>query len=329
MGDLPSSRVTPAPPFEHAGVDYAGPFRVTSFVGRGQKAHKVYVALFICFVTKAIHLECVEDYSTAEFLAAFKRFVSCRGLPRHLYSDNGTNFRGADHELQRHFNSLSKEPSLLCALANDGTDWHFIPSLAPHFGGLWEAGVQSFKSHLRKVIGSRTPSQSEFLTLLCQIEACLNSKPLAALNDDPSDMSVLTPSHFLIGRPLISMPEESVLAINPNRLSRWQLVRAMLEQFWHAWSLDYLNMLQRRNKWNRISCNFKVGDLVLVKNPLLPPNKWELARVQQVHPGFDGLVRVVKIRTSHNALKRPITLLCKLPISGDNTDCAFDIKSCD
>jgi hypothetical protein len=100
----------------------------------------------------------------------------------------------------------------------NGVQWHFIPA-APHFRGLWEAGVKSFKFHLRRVIGSRTLFKAEFTTLLYQIEACLNSRPIAALSDDPSDLFTLMPGHFLIGRPLVSVPEESVLETNANRLS--------------------------------------------------------------------------------------------------------------
>nr|XP_012215647.1 PREDICTED: uncharacterized protein LOC105668051 [Linepithema humile] len=136
MENLSSSQVNPSPPFSHTGVDYAGPFLVTPFVGRGHKARKSYIALFICLVTKAIHLELVEDYSMAGFLVAFKRFCSRRRLPKRLYSDNGTNFRGADHELKRHFDALVKEPALRDVLIKDGVDWHFISAAASHLRSL-------------------------------------------------------------------------------------------------------------------------------------------------------------------------------------------------
>ncbi|XP_029160332.1 uncharacterized protein LOC114932332 [Nylanderia fulva] len=317
MSDLPSPRVNQSPPFTHTGVDYAGPFLITPFVGRGQKARKNWVALFICLVTKAIHLELVEDCSSAGFLSAFRRFVSRRGLPKSLYSDNGTNFQRADKEMKSTFEALMKDPALHDCLANDRIEWKFIPSAAPHFGGLWEAGVKSFKSRLKRVAGSRTLSQAEFTTLLCQIEACLNSRPIAALSDDPSDLSALTPGHFLIGRPIIAVPEESVLAINANRLQRWQLIQAMTEQLWRTWSQDYLHSLQQRQKWTEKTSCFRVGELVLLKNPLLPPSKWELGRVTLIHPGSDGLERVVTVRTARSVLKRPITLLCRLPINSD------------
>ncbi|XP_071580298.1 uncharacterized protein, partial [Temnothorax nylanderi] len=221
---------------------------------------KHYVAVFVCLATKAIHLESVEDYSTDGFLAAFQRFVSRRGLPSDMYSDNGTNFVGADRELQRSFRALVNNPSLKEILANDGVRWHFVPPAAPHFGGLWEAGVKSFKHHLRRVTGARTLSRSEFVTLLCKIEACLNSRPISPLSDDPSDYTALTPGHFLIGRPLTSVPEESVLEINANRLSRWQHVQLMLEQIWRSWSSDYLHSLQQRVKWTESHDNPKVDE---------------------------------------------------------------------
>ncbi|XP_029163715.1 uncharacterized protein LOC114935138 [Nylanderia fulva] len=287
MGDLPSPRVQPSSPFTHTGVDYAGPFFITPFVGRGQRTRKGYVALFVCLVIKAIHVELVEDCFSAGFLVSFRRFTSRRGLPCKLYS-NGTNFYGAKKELNSEFEALMKDSSLHDVLANDKIEWHFIPSAAPHFGGLWEAGVKNLKSHLKRIAGSRTLSQAEFATLLCQIEACLN----------PSDLSAFTPGHFLIGRPIVAIPEESVLAIDTNRLSRWQFVHSMVEQLWRAWSQDYLHLLQQRYKWLERSPCFRVGELTLLKNPLLPPSKWELARVTRVHPESDRLVRVVTVRTA-------------------------------
>lgn len=265
MENLPRPRVTPSAPFTYTGVDYAGPMNITPFVGRRQKSRKYYVVIFICLATRAVHLEYVDDYATSGFLAAFRRFASRRGLPSDVYSDNGTNFQGADRELNAIFKRLVADPQMQNAIANDNVKWHFIPPAAPHFGGLWEAGVKAFKHHLKRVVGSRTLSQIEFATLLCQIEACLNSRPISALHDDPNDFSALTPGHFLIGRPLINQPEESTLEINPNRLSRWQ-VRAMLKHIWRSWSSDYLHTLQQRSKWQKNQPEIKINELVLLKN---------------------------------------------------------------
>jgi len=149
MGNLPNPRVTPSAPFTHTGVDYAGPMHIIPTVGRGQKSKKYYVIVFVCFATKAVHLEYADDYATSGFLAAFKRFTSRRGLPSDLYSDNGTNFQGADRELSVAFQRLIADPKVKDAIANDNINWHFIPPSAPHFGGLWEASVKSLKFHLK------------------------------------------------------------------------------------------------------------------------------------------------------------------------------------
>ncbi|XP_070170716.1 uncharacterized protein [Polyergus mexicanus] len=316
-GNLLQPRVTPSAPFSHTGVDYAGPMNIIPSVGRGQRSKKYYVAVFICLSTKAVHLEYVDDYATNGFLSAFRRFASRRGLPSDMYSDNGTNFQGADRQLNTTFQRLVADPQIQDAIANDNVKWHFIPPSAPHFGGLWEAGVKGLKFHLKRAIGSRTLSQIEFATLLCQIETCLNSRPISALHDDPNDFSALTPGHFLVGRPLVSPPEESVLDIDSNRLSRWQQVRAILEQIWRSWSSDYLHTLQQRRKWRENKPELKINELVLLKNNLAPPSKWELARILDVHPGSDGHVRVVTLRTAKTTLKRPITQICQLPISSD------------
>jgi len=144
---ITESRVNSSPPFSHTGVDYAGPFGIIPFVGRGQ-TRKHYVVLFVCLATKAIHLEVVEDYTTAGFLAAFRRFVSRRALPAHMYSDNGTNFHGADRELRASLQAMRSDSTLQANLVNDGVQWHFIPPAAPHFGRLFRKPVSRVLSSI-------------------------------------------------------------------------------------------------------------------------------------------------------------------------------------
>jgi len=98
--------------------DYVGPFGIISFVERGQRIWKHYMILFGCFATKAIYLECVEDYTTTGFLAAFRRFISRRSLPSHMYSDNGANFLVL---IGKYRQVLSSHPALQVALANANT----------------------------------------------------------------------------------------------------------------------------------------------------------------------------------------------------------------
>lgn len=323
MGDLPSARLSSGDkPFTHTGVDYAGPLSVRLSKGRGHKTQKSYVALFICLATRAVHLELVSDYATSGFFAAFKRFVARRGIPAEMYSDNGTNFVGADRELRDALRIVMRDNELRAQMSTDGIEWHFNPPAAPHFGGLWEAGVKSVKHHLRRIVGAHSLTFEELATLLAQIEACLNSRPIAALSNDPEDLSCLTPGLFLIGGPLVAIPEPSVLNLNENRLTRWQLVQQKTENFWRRWSAEYLHSVQQRNKWSTSQPDLQIGNLVLLRSQLSPPSKWQLARVIACHPGDDNRVRVVTVKTASSVFKRPITQLCLLPVRAAPPDTA-------
>ncbi|KMQ82693.1 hypothetical protein RF55_22118 [Lasius niger] len=206
-------------------------------------------------------------------------------------------------------------------MANARVKWRFNPPGAPHFGGLWEAVVKSTKHHLRRVLGGASLTYEEMVTLLTQVEACLNSRPLSALTDDPEDVSALTPGHLLIGAPITALPEPSLKDVPTGRLSRWQLLQQMRDQFWIRWHREYLQGLLTRTKWRQDTAAFRPGQLCLLLHENTPPTRWPLARITAVHPGNDGLIRVVTVKTSSSEFKRPITKLVLLPItSQEETD---------
>lgn len=273
MGQLPAARIQPQRPFLTSGVDFASPLKLRAAKGRGRASHKGYICLFVCTATRAVHLEAVSDLTTAAFLAAFKRFVSRQGRCATLLSDNGTNFKGADRELQSLFQQASEfYRGCGAKLAEDGTEWRFIPPSAPHFGGLWEAGVRAVKYHLHRVIGEQTLTYEELSTLLCQVEACLNSRPLSAMSNDPKDFTALTPGHFLMGEALVSVPEPCLADTPPERLHiRWQLVSHMRDHVWKRWQRGYLQTLQLLAKWRKREDNVLLDTLVLVRDELSPP----------------------------------------------------------
>ena len=319
MGDLPSRRVQQYRPFLHAGVDYAGPINIRLSKGRGSRSYKGYIAVFVCLSTRAVHLEVASGYSTDDFLNVYRRFVARRGLCASISSDCGTNFIGADKSLRLLFSQANAQNAEIARLlANDGTVWKFNPPAAPHFGGIWEAAVKSVKFHLKRVIGEALLTFEEMTTLLTQIEACLNSRPLCPLTDDPTDLSALTPAHFLIGQSTLTVPEPSTLEIPASRLNRWQLLRQMYEHFWHRWSSEYLHELQYRPKWRARLPEPKIGDLCLVRLDFQPPCKWPLARITDVRPGADGLTRVVHLKTASSSLLRPISKISLLPSNEEN-----------
>lgn len=316
MGDLPAQRVNPGRPFLDTGIDYAGPVWLRTSRGRGHQASKAFLAVFVCLSTRAVHLEVVSDYSANAFLAALRRFVSRRGLCRSLWSDCGTTFVGADTQLRELLSATSPEGrSIFRKLAEERIQWRFNPPAAPHFGGIWEAAVKSAKHHLRRVIGDSKLTFEEMTTLLAQVEACLNSRPLQAITDDPEDYAALTPGHFLVGSALNAVPEPSLADVQTSRLSRWQLVQQMRDHFWDRWAKEYLHTLMHRPKWCRVDEEMQPGRLCLVRNELMPPSRWPLARIERVHPGADGQVRVVDLRTATSNLTRPVAKLVLLPAS--------------
>lgn len=320
MGQLPSYRVQSTTPFDHTGVDYAGPFDIRRNKGRGSVTYKGYIALFVCMTIKAIHLEVVSDLSADGFLAAFQRFASRRGLCSNMYSDCGTNFVGANRQLTANFNKAKIEYEAAEVLAGKGVKWNFNPPGAPHFGGIWEAGVKSVKGHLKKIMGSSCLTYEEFVTLLCQIEAILNSRPLSQMTADPNDYEPLTPGHFLVGRPLLKVPEPSYVDLNVHRLNRWQRIQQISQAFWRRWKDEYIHQLQQRTKWMTAKENIRMNDLVLVKDDRLPPSSWRLGRVIKIKKGEDNLVRIVTLRTQTGELERPIAKLCVLPIENNHID---------
>uniref|UniRef100_A0A8D8JIL2 (northern house mosquito) hypothetical protein n=1 Tax=Culex pipiens TaxID=7175 RepID=A0A8D8JIL2_CULPI len=237
-----------------------------------------------------------------------------------MHSDNGTNFVGAKtelHELWQMFQNECATKKITSYCVEKGIEWSFIPPRSPHFGGIWEAGVKQVKHHLKRIVGERKLSYEELYTTLTQIEAVLNSRPLVPSSDDPSDYTAITPAHFLIGREMQAVPEPDYSHLKENRLSRWQLVQTMLQHFWRRWTAEYLPELQNRSKWLKTKV-IKEGSLVLLVDQNAPPLQWPLGRIVTVHPGEDGVTRVVTVRMANGAeFKRAVTEVCLLPLDED------------
>ncbi|XP_066592932.1 uncharacterized protein [Prorops nasuta] len=321
MANLPKVRIQDARPFKSVGIDYCGPFYLKEKKYRNRNKVKTYASMFICMVTRAVHIEIVTEMTTQAFLAALKRFVSRRGVPSDIYSDNGPNFIGAKNELQElyllHHEESFKTETNNYALSK-GINWHFSVPLTPHFGGIWEAAVKTYKHHLKRVVGSHLYTYEEFITLAIEIEAIMNSRPICSLSSDPNDPMALTPAHFLLGQPLTMIPEEDVTTVPQNRLTSWRLITQARQHFWKRWYIEYLHELQRRQKWTTKTENIKVGNVVIIKEKGLPCMQWALGRVLQVFTGSDGIVRAALLKTSTTTVKRCVKLLC----NKGNTDVA-------
>lgn len=315
MGDLPSDRVNEARSFTGVATDFAGPFLVKTSLLRKPRVVKAYLCVFVCLATKAVHLEVVGDLSTPAFIAALDRFVSRRGRPTLIRSDCGTNYKGADRYLQDVAQFLvDNKIDIGTSLSRRGIRWEFNPPGCPHWGGIFEAAVKSAKTHLTRTIGQTLLTFEELATVFCRIEAVLNSRPLCPLSSDPNDLEVLTPGHFLIGRPLTALPELPYREATTSRLSRYQMLQQMGQNFWHRWSLEYLHLLQQRVKWTDKTNPPRIGDLVLVKDAHLSPLHWRRGRIVNLFPGKDGTPRSTEVLVGDSVLKRAVATLSRLPL---------------
>lgn len=325
MGELPSSRVNPSKPFSNCGIDYAGPIYIKEGTLRRCKLVKTYIAVFVCFSTRAIHIELVSNLTTNSFINALKRFCSRRGKPLQIFSDNGLNFVGANNQFMELYNLVNNKDhqnEIEKYLARDHINWNFIPARSPHMGGIWESAVKSIKYHLRRTLGEASLTFEETYTILTMIEACLNSRPLTPLSNDINDYVPLTPSHFLIGESLSSLPEENIIEERVNRLTRFQRIQTVYTQFWHRWSREYLAQLQTRYKWKtQEDEKFKIGSLVILVEDNTPPLRWPMARITEIHRGPDNIARVVSVRlSSGHIVNRTLKKVCVLPLPAEDTD---------
>ena len=333
---LPPCRVKEAPAFSYTGVDFAGPLMV-----RGTSRNdflKVWIALFTCYVTRAVHLDTVQDQSTMSFIRCLKRFVARRGLPRRFISDNGKTFKAASSYL----NTMCKEKVVEEHLRKMGSIvWQFNVERAPWWGGAFERMVQSTKRCLRKVVGRAHFSLDELTTTVAEIEAVLNSRPLSYVSSDDLEEPI-TPAHLMLGYRLLSLPDDLDHTCDLNdpefRLDKSRAIdrvkhqNNVLNHFWKRWRTEYLGHLREvhshcnknsQSKQNRL---VSVGDVVVVRDDQLPRGRWRLGVIVEVMRGRDGVIRAASVRVAvsgerrQSVLKRPIQLLYPLEISCDGID---------
>jgi hypothetical protein len=214
---------------------------------------------------------------------------------------------------------ITMSDSLLGGPADDLLPGSIIATPCPVELVTQNQNVKSVKNHIKRSIGLATPTFEEMYTLLTRIEAILNSRPLTPISNDPNDLEPLTPGHFLSpGESLTAVHEGDITEVKTNRLSRWQLIERMRQLFWRRWTREYLSRLQARSKWRNPDTTPAVGSLVLIADDDLPPLRWNLARITELHFGKDGLPRVASLKTKNGATKRSVHKLCVLPLERED-----------
>jgi hypothetical protein len=305
MAPLPATRVVESAPFTTVGVDFAGPL----YVKEGDKNKKAYICLFTCMTTRAVHLELTHDMSAVEFLQAFERMVNGRGKCAIMYSDNAKTFKKASSVLKDLYNNQRNKRLIQEQFRRDGIEWRFITERAPWHGGFYERLVKSVKIPLRKVLNKSRLTFSEMETVLTDIEAQLNSRPLTDVSADKEDPLPLTPGHLIIGRNLQLLPDVDPYTKSLDLGKRWLYRQRLAKMFWTRWTKEYLLELNHMKKWTDIQRSAKVGDVVMLCDNNLRKMHWILGRITDVHTGRDNLVRSVTVKTATGSLRRPVQKL--------------------
>ena len=312
MADLPKSRIEPAPPFTYCGVDFFGPWHVQ----RGRAAVKRYGALFTCLASRAVHIEVADSLETDSFINALRRFICRRGSVREIRCDRGTNFIGAEAELKKAIEEMDDQ-EIKAELLKENIDWIKNPACASNFGGVWERQIRSIRSVMNGLIrehGSRLDEES-LRTFLCEAEYTINNRPLTVETlNDPLSAPPLSPSMLLTGKTRLVLPPPGEFKREDLYCrKRWRQTQHLAQEFWSRWSKEYLQQLQARNKWIRPQRNFKIGDVVLLKENQSPRNRWPMAKVIDTHPDDQGQVQSVMVLTSNGSeLERPVNKLILL-----------------
>ena len=313
MADLPPDRVNPSmPPFTYVGYDCFGPFMVK----RRRCQEKRYGVIFTCLAVRAVHIEVIHGMDTDSFIHALRRFMSRRGKPQEMRSDNGTNFVGGNRELKEAIDQWNQD-KLHQHFLQQEIKWIPNPPKASHMGGVWERVIRSIKKIMQALLREQLLDDEGLQTLFCEIESIINGRPLTKVSDDPKDANALTPNHLLLLKSNECFPPGVFVKSDGYSRRRWRQVQYLADLFWRRWTREYLPILQMRQKWQAVKRNFTIDDIVLVMDESLPRGYWPLARVTEVTKGRDGLVRSVKVKTSKSELFRPIDKLCLLEAAED------------
>ena len=325
---LPHFRIVEQKPFSISGVDYTGAISVR----KDDLMVKTYIVLFTCTVTRGIHLELVEDSTSQSFLRAFKRFVARRSCPTLMISDHAKTFISASTTLKSIFESSIVQDELL----NHRIDWHFIPARAPWYGGMYERMIGLTKNSIKKMIGRNILEVDELRTLISEVEAIVNDRPISYASTDIDDISPLTPSMLLYGYRLIGFPDTSIdpsILDDPSLFEKSLLTKRehiclnLKKQFWSSWHQNYLLALRERdcNLQKKCPKHPKVGQIVLVHDDS-PRLLWKMAKILSLNQSPDGHVRSVSLRMAGGTVTtRPTIKLYNLEVMEEETDSARGI----
>lgn len=302
------------PAFSHVGVDCFGPI----YVKQGRATVKRWVVLFTCLTFRGIHMEIVKDCSSDKMLGAIRRLIARRGKVLRLYSDNATNFTGANNQSKRDYDDV-QEAYGKAAADEMKIDWTFISAYSPWMGGAWERLIQIVKRVLGEVINDDSLEETVLSNALIEAELIVNNRPLTHTPINPEDEAPLTPNSAMF--PAKQPPRYVVASQEADHFSKHDhyKAQAIAERFAARWTREYLPEISQQSQKTLKRKFMKVDDIVLVTEPNLPRKEWKLGRVIRIHPSKDGVPRQIDVKLASGGieLKRSVGRCALLDIRGD------------
>ncbi len=298
-------------------MDFAGPV----YYKRGKKERKAYITLFTCATTRAVHLEVVEDMTAVTFRKSLKNFMTRRGVPKLIISDNAKTF----HSTAKWLKTVQTDGKTNAILEKINISWRFNLSKAPWWGGFFERMVGLVKRTLKKSLGRAKLSLSELTELMLDVEFCINNRPLTYQGED-LEMEPLTPNHLIHGRRMKPIYEEANLSDEDSTAARRRLryLQRCKEQYWKRWNSEYLRSLREHHRITGSSSQIEEGDIVLIKAENQSRNTWKLGKVVKIIKGKDNVIRGVRLQTMTNDvtkyLERPLQHVYPLELREEPPD---------
>ncbi|XP_049548132.1 uncharacterized protein LOC125959354 [Anopheles darlingi] len=311
MADLPPARLAAyVRPFTYVGLDYFGPIEVAV----GRRVEKRWGMLATCLTVRAVHIELVHSLTTSSCIMGLRNLIARRGTPLTIFCDRGTNFVGAQRELQRN-PELIDHVDITKECSQRGIRWEFNPPQASHMGGSWERLIRTVKENIVAASSAKRLNDEVLRSLLVEVESIMNARPLTHVPVDDDSAPALTPNHFLLGSSN-GMKQPGELDDSGSLLRQnWRTSQALANRFWRRWVTDYLPEITRRTKWHRYNEPIRTGDVVVIVDPRLPRNSWPKGVVEQVFASKqDGQVRSARVRTANSTYVRPVTKLAVLDV---------------
>ncbi|KHJ88515.1 integrase core domain protein [Oesophagostomum dentatum] len=328
MPPLPKDRVIASKPFQTVGCDFMGPFMTKT-------QEKMYICLYTCLTTRAIHLEVAENLSTGAFLNSFIRFISRRGVPKIIRSDCGTNFKLGEAIIAKMFEQdETSGNSVMSYCASERITWIFNPPGSPWMGGAWERLVGLVKKAFNKSVGRKRLTFVEMCTVTARIEAIVNTRPLTKLNSSEISELPLRPIDFLRGNLHFSLPDHDNITVpndpdyDPNliqtekqAIEAFKHSEAIADKFWDSWSREYLTSLRDQQKIHLKQPRHlsrsppEIGEIVIIEQELIPRGSWMYGKITEIITSKDGLIRTAKIlQPNRKIIQRPLNKIFPLEI---------------